>query len=75
MGPMHWGHAISQDLIHWQHEPIALFPDEHGAIFSGCCVVDFNNSSGLFAGTHGLIAILLMRTQVQKPDSLASGKA
>jgi len=56
-GPMHWGHAISQDLIHWQHEPIALFPDEHGAIFSGCCVVDFNNSSGFFAETHGLVAI------------------
>ncbi|ETT62483.1 PfkB family carbohydrate kinase [Paenibacillus sp. FSL H8-0457] len=56
-GPMHWGHAVSHDLIHWQHEPIALFPDEHGAIFSGCCVVDFNNSSGFFAGAHGLVAI------------------
>ncbi|OMC69157.1 glycoside hydrolase [Paenibacillus sp. FSL H7-0326] len=56
-GPMHWGHAISQDLIHWQHEPIALFPDEHGAIFSGCCVVDWNNSSGLFVGSPGLVAI------------------
>ncbi|OKP76211.1 glycoside hydrolase [Paenibacillus sp. P3E] len=56
-GPMHWGHAISEDLVHWQHEPIALFPDEHGAIFSGCCVVDWNNSSGLFEDSHGLIAI------------------
>lgn len=56
-GPMHWGHAISDDLIHWQHAPIAMFPDEHGAIFSGCCVVDWNNSSGLFEDSHGLIAI------------------
>ncbi|MGN7761295.1 PfkB family carbohydrate kinase [Paenibacillus sp. 22594] len=56
-GPMHWGHAISEDLVHWQHAPIALFPDEHGAIFSGCCVVDWNNSSGLFEDSHGLIAI------------------
>ncbi|AZK45767.1 PfkB family carbohydrate kinase [Paenibacillus lentus] len=56
-GPMHWGHAISQDLVHWRHEPIALFPDEHGAIFSGCCVVDWNNSSGLFEGSHGLVAL------------------
>lgn len=56
-GPMHWGHAISQDLIHWQHEPIALFPDEHGTIFSGCCVVDWNNTSGLFDKTHGLVAL------------------
>lgn len=56
-GPMHWGHAVSPDLIHWKHMPIALFPDEHGAIFSGCCVVDWDNSSGLFKGSHGLVAI------------------
>lgn len=56
-GPMHWGHAVSKDLIQWQHMPVALFPDEHGAIFSGCCVVDWNNSSGLFEDSHGLIAI------------------
>lgn len=56
-GPMHWGHAVSQDMIHWEHEPIALFPDEHGAIFSGCCVVDWKNSSGLFEDSHGLVAI------------------
>ncbi len=46
-GPMHWGHAISKDLIHWEHQPIALYPDELGYIFSGCIVVDWNNSSGL----------------------------
>jgi fructan beta-fructosidase len=56
-GPMHWGHAVSKDLVHWEHMPIALFPDEHGAIFSGCCVVDWNNSSGLFEGSHGLVAL------------------
>ncbi|UQZ32807.1 glycoside hydrolase [Paenibacillus sp. PK3_47] len=56
-GPMHWGHAVSKDQIHWEHAPTALFPDEHGAIFSGCCVVDWNNSSGLFGNTHGLVAI------------------
>ena len=34
-GPMHWGHAISTDLIKWEHLPIALYPDELGYIFSG----------------------------------------
>lgn len=45
-GPMHWGHATSNDMIHWQHKPIALYPDEHGLIFSGSAVVDKNNTSG-----------------------------
>ncbi len=45
-GPMHWGHATSKDLVHWEHKPIALYPDEHGLIFSGSAVVDFANTSG-----------------------------
>jgi len=49
-GPMHWGHAISTDLVHWEHLPIALYPDSLGAIFSGSAVIDWNNSSGLGTG-------------------------
>ncbi len=57
-GPMHWGHATSSDMIHWAHKPIALFPDEHGLIFSGSAVLDEANTSGF--GTEGnppLVAI------------------
>ncbi|MDQ0062850.1 fructan beta-fructosidase [Paenibacillus harenae] len=56
-GPMHWGHAISTDLIHWEHRPIALKPDGNGAIFSGSAVVDWEDTSGFFEGKPGLVAI------------------
>lgn len=46
-GPMHWGHATSQDLMSWQEHPIALAPDELGMIFSGSVVIDQHNTSKL----------------------------
>ncbi len=57
-GPMHWGHATSKDLIQWEEQPIALFPDEKGYIFSGSAVVDTENTSGLGDGiTPPIIAM------------------
>ncbi len=55
-GYMHWGHAISTDLVHWKHLPIAINPDndsqdkENCTAFSGCGLVDQNNVTGLQKG-------------------------
>ncbi|TWE01029.1 levanase [Neobacillus bataviensis] len=67
-GPMHWGHAVSKDLIHWEHLPIALSPDENGAIFSGSAVVDWNDSTGFFNGGSGLVAIFTHADQYSNSE-------
>lgn len=60
-GPMHWGHTTSKDLLHWTEQPIALYPDSLGAIFSGSAVIDKHNTAGF--GNNAMVAIFTYHNQ------------
>jgi len=62
-GYMHWGHAVSKDLVHWEHLPIALYPDNDSkdkvecTEYSGSGLVDQNNITGLQLGEEKTILL------------------
>src|SRR5678815_3840582 len=62
-GHMSWGHAVSSDLLHWMHLPVAINEyvndtSDSTMIFSGSAVVDHQNTSGFFApDSAGIVAI------------------
>ena len=57
---MYWGHVTSKDMVNWEEQAIALYPDEMGYIFSGSAVVDHNNTSGF--GQDGKTPIVAIFT-------------
>lgn len=71
-GHMSWGHAVSKDMIHWEHLPIAI-PEQGGVMaFSGSCVVDHRNSSQFGKGeTPPMVAIFTGHKPGKQVQNLA----
>ncbi len=62
-GNMHWGHAVSRDLVHWEELPIALYPPLYNDMaFSGSAVVDRSNTSGWKTGDNDLLVAAFTST-------------
>lgn len=69
-GNMHWGHAVSEDLIHWKEEGVALYPRKYGDwAFSGSAVVDNGNTSGW--GTKEKPPLVLAYTSTGRGECIA----
>ncbi len=71
-GHMSWAHAVSKDLVLWEHLPVAIMEDTV-MIFSGSCVVDKNNTSGLFKkeGDQNLVAIYTAQHTNKETQAIA----
>ena len=54
-GAMHWGHAVSTDLVHWTDLPIALAPDmpyDRAGVFSGCTIIHDGKPVIMYTGVN-----------------------
>ncbi len=65
-GNIHWGNAVSRDLVHWTELPDALEPDGLGMMWSGSAVVDGKNTSGLGTGSRPPIVAIYTATNVRR---------
>jgi len=70
-GHMSWGHAVSLDLVHWKNLPVAI-PEYNGVqIFSGCNIIDVNNTSGFCKVKDCLLAFYTAQTDKGEAQAFA----
>ena len=70
-GNLHWGHAVSRDLVQWEEKDTALFPDRTGTMFSGSAIEDERNVTGLKKGENN--PLLLFYTAAGGTSELSQG--
>ncbi len=68
-----WGHAVSRDLVHWKHLPIALRPDkpyDKDGVWTGCMVDDHGTPTAMYTGVHPEVQCI-----ATSKDMISWGKA
>ena len=71
-GHMSWGHAVSRDLVRWEHLPVALHEEDGVMIFSGSAVVDWQNTSGFGVSSEPpLVAIYTGHSEWEQTQNIA----
>ncbi len=73
---MHWGHAVSSDLVHWEHLPIALAPtpgspDQDG-VYSGCAVDNDGVPTIIYSGVRGKDQLVCLATADGDDENLVT---
>ena len=73
---MHWGHAVSKDMVHWKHLPIAYTPESPiDDYFTGSAVVDEKNVTGFFDdGEKGMVTVFTHRDNGVQQQSIGYSK-
>lgn len=66
-GHMSWGHAVTRDLVHWEHLPIALYEEGDVMIFSGSAVIDWKNTSGFGQGKRPPMVAIYTGHDTKRP--------
>jgi sucrose-6-phosphate hydrolase SacC (GH32 family) len=69
---MSWGHAVSNDMVHWEELPTALSPDSLGTMFSGSTIIDYDNTAGFNkAGKPAMIAFYTAFSSARQVQCMA----
>ncbi len=60
----HWGHAVSDDLVHWRDLPYAIYPAPEHCVYSGATLVEADRVIAMYHGTMAGKMVALSRDQL-----------
>jgi beta-fructofuranosidase len=74
-GTIHWGHAVSDDLVHWRDLPVALAPTPGGpdkdGVYSGCALDHDGTPTLMYTGVRPQVQCIAEAADPSDPDLIA----